>query len=143
MQDNISTVPLRGDREGVAIATCGVVVVGNVRWIHRVGVGNIGVDRHTKALNLPVARHLDCCPLAVVILLSPEAFGALCGGLGPVEAPLTANIHHQLRVSTLCGSLGCEVGCECRLCRELVLGKHLGILPIGVGLVCQGTIAYG
>ena len=132
MKDYAATLPLCGDVELVAIASRRIVIVGDVRRILGEGVVYISIYRIAVAVKFPVAGHWHHAPRLVIVVHTPELLGTLGRRSTPMETPLATYILYERGLTARQCLLRRGVWHKRSTRRELILGKHLGILPIGV-----------
>ncbi|MBA7645946.1 hypothetical protein ES703_53706 [subsurface metagenome] len=90
VEENLSAIPVVGNREVDAIRPDGVVVMRDV-WRFRIfrteRINPVGIDRDAVALQLPVARHGDFLPSGDIIVEFVKVPRPLSRLPDPVELP--------------------------------------------------------
>ena len=121
-----------------AVTTHGVAFHGHLRQLAIVEViGGVHIDRHTVSVQLPVARHRNGAPIAVIEVCAEE-IGRTFVGIGHIEElPHTIQPFDIEIVSTLV--VIADVGPRVKL----VHLEHGGVLPFGEGLGLNGESYAG
>ena len=141
-QERLPQTPLGGQREATAVLPHGVALdVGRVflfRRTHHTGRVNLeditcrGVDGGSVAIHLPVGRHLEVIPLAVVEVGMVKLLHTLLGTSRPAEFPLAVERNGAVALRLAIA----DKGSTSRLTVDL---QHVVILPIGrLGHGCEG-----
>ena len=86
--DRSSSFPTSRQLERCAVRPDRIVVLINKRWVRRMRIPHIGVDRLTIPLHLPTRRNLNGLPLGVVKIGSVEVNRTICRAPTPVKLPI-------------------------------------------------------